>query len=102
MNSTNFDHFSNNYKKLLDRSNALSGEGAEYFSEYKSCYVARIVGAAFRGRIVEYGCGLALLWGWLKRDTLNASIPDYTVTAHSARIVPDYHTGEDVSSTDVS
>jgi 2-polyprenyl-3-methyl-5-hydroxy-6-metoxy-1,4-benzoquinol methylase len=102
MSSTNFDHFSNNYKKLLDRSTALSGEDAEYFSEYKARYVARTVGAAFRGKILDYGCGVGLLSVLLKRRLPNATIHGYDVSAESVKMIPAGLTSEGVFSSDIS
>jgi 2-polyprenyl-3-methyl-5-hydroxy-6-metoxy-1,4-benzoquinol methylase len=102
MSPTNFDHFSNQYKELLDRSTALSGEGAEYFSEYKARYIARIVGAAFRGKILDYGCGVGLLSVLLKRHLPEASIHGYDVSAESVKMVPPSLAAEGVFSSDIS
>ena len=68
MSSTNFDHFSSNYKELLDRSVALSGEGSEYFAEYKASYIARMVGKDFRGKILDYGCGDGIFLNFLNEQ----------------------------------
>ena len=39
-----FDRFAREYKDLLDRSTAFSGESSEYFCQYKANYVTRTVG----------------------------------------------------------
>ncbi len=102
MSSTNFDHFSSNYKELLDRSVALSGEGSEYFAEYKASYIARMVGKDFRGKILDYGCGVGLLSGLLKKYLPGSSIHGYDVSKGSIRMIAPELSAQGVFSNDLS
>jgi 2-polyprenyl-3-methyl-5-hydroxy-6-metoxy-1,4-benzoquinol methylase len=102
MSSTNFDQFSNNYKELLDRSVGFSGEGSEYFVEYKAAYIARLVGQDFHGKILDYGCGVGLLSCSLKKRLPNASIHGYDVSAESVKMVPPALGAQGVFSNDIS
>src|SRR5579864_3142412 len=83
MQSTNFDEFSQDYKSLLDRSVACSGESSEYFAEYKASYVARRLGQGFQGKILDYGCGIGLLSGYLSKHLPQAIIHGYDVSEQS-------------------
>jgi SAM-dependent methyltransferase len=102
MSSTNFDDFSSNYKQLLDRSVAVSGEGSEYFAEYKAGYIARMVGQDFRGKILDYGCGVGLLSGLLKKHLPQASIHGYDVSDGSIRMIAPHLAAQGVFSSDIA
>jgi 2-polyprenyl-3-methyl-5-hydroxy-6-metoxy-1,4-benzoquinol methylase len=56
-----FDRFAREYKDLLDRSTAFSGESSEYFCQYKANYVARMLGTSGTPKILDYGCGIGAL-----------------------------------------
>jgi hypothetical protein len=53
MSPAKFDQYATNYTELVDQSVSISGEGSEYFSEYKARYLARLVGRDFAGRILD-------------------------------------------------
>lgn len=84
-----FDQFAGNYKSVLDQSIALSGEDSSYFAEYKALYLARIVGSSFSGKILDFGCGVGLLSGFLKKHLPAARLNGFDVSRESiARIDP--------------
>ncbi|HKS72151.1 MAG TPA: class I SAM-dependent methyltransferase, partial [Terriglobales bacterium] len=84
-----FDQFAGNYKSVLDQSIALSGEDSSYFAEYKALYLARIVGSSFSGKILDFGCGVGLLSGFLKKHLPAARLNGFDVSGESiARISP--------------
>lgn len=56
-----FDRYADDYKALLDRSVSIVGEGGEYFAKVKASYMASVLGPWFRGRVLDYGCGVGLL-----------------------------------------
>jgi 16S rRNA G1207 methylase RsmC len=58
-----FDQFAGNYERVLDKSVAISGEDLSYFAQY----LARILGASFAGRVLDFGCGIGLLSAFLKK-----------------------------------
>ena len=90
MSPTKFDHYSDTYQDLVDGAVGLSGEGSEYFAEYKASYVARILGEGFRGKILDFGCGVGLLAELLRKHVPDASIHGYDVSAESInKISPD-------------
>lgn len=102
MNSTNFDHFSSNYKELLDHSVAVSGESSEYFAEYKACYIAQMVGKDFRGKILDYGCGVGLLSSLLKKHLPGATVHGYDVSDGSIKMIAPQLAAQGVFSSDIS
>jgi 2-polyprenyl-3-methyl-5-hydroxy-6-metoxy-1,4-benzoquinol methylase len=86
--SQEFDQYARDYKSMLDRSVKMSGDGAEYFCEYKACYVARAVGARFSGKILDFGCGIGLLSACLKKHLPAANVHGYDPSPESIRLVP--------------
>ena len=102
MNSMNFDQFSSNYKALLDRSVAMSGESSEYFAEYKACYVAQMAGEGFRGKILDYGCGVGLLSTLLKKHLPAAAVHGYDLSDESIKMVAPQLTRQGVFSSDIA
>ncbi len=86
--SQEFDRHARDYKSLLDRSVRLSGDGAEYFCEYKARYIARILGANFSGKVLDFGCGIGLLSARLKAHLPAATVHGYDPSPESIRLVP--------------
>jgi SAM-dependent methyltransferase len=62
-----FDRYATNYREILDRNVAASGESGEYFAKYKARYLARVLGRDFAGRILDYGCGIGLVTAELSK-----------------------------------
>jgi SAM-dependent methyltransferase len=86
---TRFDQFAADYRELLDRSVALSGENSAYFAEYKARYLSRILGPDFAGRVLDFGCGVGLLSGFLRKYLPAARLDGYDLSSESiARIDP--------------
>jgi SAM-dependent methyltransferase len=84
-----FDQFAGDYKHVLDQSIAVSGEDSSYFSEYKARYLARILGADFSGKILDFGCGVGLLSGFLRKHLRRSRLDGFDVSRESiARIDP--------------
>ncbi|MEW6008461.1 MAG: class I SAM-dependent methyltransferase [Candidatus Omnitrophota bacterium] len=61
-----FDELSSTYKSILDHDVRFSGENAEYFALYKAEYIKKYLGSNFRGRILDYGCGVGLVIKFLR------------------------------------
>ena len=62
-----FDQFAEKYKQLLDQSISISGEESEYFADYKARYLTRLLSRTYSGKVLDFGCGVGLLSGFLKR-----------------------------------
>jgi len=78
-----FDQFAGNYKQLLDRTIALSGETSEYFAEYKARYLAHVLPHDFSGKVLDFGCGVGLLSGFLKQHLPAARVDGFDVSRDS-------------------
>ena len=72
--SVEFDDFANHYRDLLDQSVSASGESGEYFANFKAQYTSRILGSDFFGTILDYGCGVGLLSGFLLQSFPQAQV----------------------------
>jgi len=102
MSSSDFDQFSSAYEELLDRSVRVSGEGSEYFAEYKASYIVRLTGQDFQGKILDYGCGIGLLSSALKRQLPKSVIHGYDVSAESLKMIKADLTSQGLFSDDIS
>src|SRR5712691_4817153 len=78
-----FDQFAGNYKQLLDRTIALSGETSEYFAEYKARYLAHVLSHDFSGKVLDFGCGVGLLSGFLKQHLPAAQVDGFDLSRDS-------------------
>jgi 2-polyprenyl-3-methyl-5-hydroxy-6-metoxy-1,4-benzoquinol methylase len=89
---TEFDVVASNYEQLVDGSIEITGENSDYFAAYKARYVANHVPDASDGaysRILDYGCGVGLLSGHLKRCLPHKQIDGFDVSESSLlRIEP--------------
>lgn len=63
---TDFDMISSEYRTILDRDIRWSGEDSDYFARYKADYVKAFLGDGFRGRILDYGCGIGSVIKFLR------------------------------------
>ncbi|HET9960554.1 MAG TPA: methyltransferase domain-containing protein, partial [Polyangiaceae bacterium] len=59
-----FDEYAAEYDRLLEQSISASGEGKEYFLEYKLACLKRL-GIGADAAILDYGCGVGNLTGHL-------------------------------------
>jgi trans-aconitate methyltransferase len=84
-----FDRFAGNYRQILDSSLALAGDASEYFSHRKADYLSRLMGPAFAGKILDFGCGVGLLSRWLRGKFPGAQLHGFDVSADSLAAVPD-------------
>ena len=76
-----FDRFARDYAQHLDRSTRIGGEGSEYYAEYKARYLAAVLPAGFRGKVLDFGCGPGLLAGLVRQALPNALIHGYDESA---------------------
>ena len=76
-----FDRFARDYQSHLDRSVSISGEGSEYFAEYKARYLSALVPAGFRGKILDFGCAAGLLARFIRQALPNAQLHGYDESA---------------------
>ncbi len=83
-----FDQFAQEYKTILDESLKVGGETGDYFFQYKTLYIDRCVGKDFSGRILDYGCGIGLLSGFLVKHFPKARIDGFDVSIESVNLVP--------------
>jgi 2-polyprenyl-3-methyl-5-hydroxy-6-metoxy-1,4-benzoquinol methylase len=84
--SVEFDDFASRYRDLLDQSVAASGESGEYFAGFKAQYVSRILGSDFSGTILDYGCGVGLLTGYLLQSFPQAQVLGFDPSPASIRM----------------
>ena len=78
-----FDRYSSNYQELLDKSVRITGESGEYFAAYKARFVASRVAPRPDCRILDYGCGMGLVTGQLKKTLPRARVDGYDVSRES-------------------
>ena len=83
-----FDRFAGDYRQALDRCVGISGEGSDYFSRYKAQYVGRALGRDFRGKLLDFGCGVGLLAAFVKQELPGCRLDGYDISATSIREVP--------------
>lgn len=82
-----FDKFGSDYESILSRDVRFSGENALYFANYKAECIARYLGSDFKGRILEYGCGVGLLVKHLRKffDQKQVEIIGYDISKESIK-----------------
>jgi SAM-dependent methyltransferase len=77
MAGTEFDKYAEEYEDILNASLGASGEGPEFFARYKAQYVARLLSPEFAGKVLDFGCGIGLLAGFLKQVLPRAMVHGY-------------------------
>jgi SAM-dependent methyltransferase len=55
----------------------IGGEGSAYYAEYKARYLAALMPIAFRGKILDFGCGVGLLAEFIRQALPNAELHAY-------------------------
>lgn len=83
-----FDQYSSNYNEVLNQAISLSGEDWSYFSKYKADYISRRLSKDFKGRILDYGCGVGNILGFLKENYPQASLNGFDVSSASIEKIP--------------
>lgn len=86
--AADFDHFSGTYEQLVNRSVLLTGEGAEYFAELKARYLTLVLGPNFRGKVLDFGCGVGLLSRFLLSCLPGCQLHGYDPSTASLKMVP--------------
>ncbi len=94
--SAEFDRIAEDYQQLVDQVTAITGEASEYFAEYKSRYLARILPPTFAGQVLDFGCGVGLLSGFLNKDLPAAQINGFDVSRESINRVSSTLAGQGV------
>jgi 2-polyprenyl-3-methyl-5-hydroxy-6-metoxy-1,4-benzoquinol methylase len=84
----NFDQFAKQYKDLQNRNIKLSGEDWDYFLKNKAEFVRRQAGEGFKGRTLDYGCGIGALSQELQAALPESTIDGYDISAESVKLVP--------------
>jgi len=83
-----FDEASSSYESILTRDVWMSGENTEYFALYKAQCIKTALGERFRGRILDFGCGIGLTVKPLCAlfDPLRTKIYGYDVSKKSLAV----------------
>ncbi len=97
-----FDRFAGDYRQVLDRSVSVSGEDSSYFAEYKARYLRQFLGADFGGKVLEFGCGIGLLSGFLKKHLPAIQLDGYDVSQDSIRKVSGAFTAQGTFTSEIS
>lgn len=79
-----FDRYASDYQRVLD----ASVGSAPYFADLKARWLADRQGAAFAGRVLDYGCGVGLLAQALAGRLPHARIDGFDVSVDSLAAVP--------------
>lgn len=82
-----FDKFGRDYSSILNRDVRFSGEGPEYFANYKAECVKELLGENFRGNILDYGCGVGLVSRFLREhfEKNKVGITGYDISSASVK-----------------
>jgi 2-polyprenyl-3-methyl-5-hydroxy-6-metoxy-1,4-benzoquinol methylase len=78
-----FDRFAEEYKELLDRSTAFSGESSEYFCQYKAKYASKLLNQSVTPKVLDYGCGIGALSVELAKLKPSARLHGFDVSEDS-------------------
>ena len=91
-----FDQFAGDYQRILDRTVAMSGENSAYFAEYKARYLKSLLSPSFSGKALEFGCGVGLLSGFVKKLLPRVQIDGFDLSTESIRKVDSALTNQGV------
>jgi 2-polyprenyl-3-methyl-5-hydroxy-6-metoxy-1,4-benzoquinol methylase len=80
-----FDAVAANYEQLVTKNVWITGESSDYFAAYKAAYIARRLAPRKGAKILDYGCGVGLLSGHLKRAMGEAQIDGFDVSKESVQ-----------------
>jgi SAM-dependent methyltransferase len=79
----NFDQYADSYQQIHSDNVRVTGESSEYFAQYKAQYIARQVGRNFSGRILDYGCGVGMISGFIQEVLPAATVDGYDISEAS-------------------
>jgi trans-aconitate methyltransferase len=96
-----FDKFSGNYKEVLNQSLKISGYGAEFFAEYKARYACNLFTKGFKGKILDYGCGVGLLSNFLRKYFPRSALHGYDTSSASIDKVDNSLVGHGIFTTQI-
>lgn len=97
-----FDKFSDSYKDVLDSTVSISGDGSEYFTEYKARYLATQTGAGFAGKILDFGCGVGLLSTFIREYLPNSRLDGFDPSSDCVNAISKQIVEEGVFTSDIS
>jgi 2-polyprenyl-3-methyl-5-hydroxy-6-metoxy-1,4-benzoquinol methylase len=97
-----FDQYAAHYADILDAHVAFSGETGGYFAAYKARHVARLLGSAFAGRILDFGCGVGTLAKALKDSLPQATVDGYDVSSKGLAQIDPWIAAQGLFSADLS
>jgi 2-polyprenyl-3-methyl-5-hydroxy-6-metoxy-1,4-benzoquinol methylase len=80
-----FDSVAANYEQLVTKNVWITGESSDYFASYKAAYIARRIAPPKGAKILDYGCGVGLLSGHLKKTLGDARIDGFDVSKESVQ-----------------
>lgn len=84
-----FDAFARSYQNLVTESVRISGEPSDYFAAYKALYLRRALADLTVKRILDFGCGVGSLAGYLRTQFPLARIDGFDPSPESIRRVDD-------------
>jgi ubiquinone/menaquinone biosynthesis C-methylase UbiE len=95
MDSAEFDHFANDYDQLLRRTVAVTGEGPEFFHEYKIRTLARLAEKhnLRPERILDFGSGVGNSTPYFRRYFPSAQLAGADVSQRSLEIAEERFPG---------
>ena len=79
-----FDRFAGNYRAVLDDSVG----SAAYFADGKAQWLRGLLGPAFCGRVLDFGCGVGLLSAAMLREWPQLKLTCFDVSTDSLASVP--------------
>lgn len=82
---SDFDRFSQEYDEILARNLSLGGGDPDYFHRGKALTLRRVLGPDFRGRILDFGCGVGHVLDELTRLIPAAELHGYDPSVPSAK-----------------
>ena len=103
MQPPEFDKFADEYEALHHAGLGASGEGPEYFAEYKLREIHRALTRAGGaraprvGRALDFGCGVGTSIGWFRHYFGQAPLLGLDVSARSLEIARRRHPGEQLA-----
>jgi len=83
-----FDVLSASYESILTSDLRISGENAEYFAHYKARRIQKTLGENFKGKVLDYGCGIGSVVRSLRSfpEMRRADIYGYDVSQESINV----------------